>query len=408
MKKYIRAAAIFAAAALLLSSCKSIESRADIKGEQGVAITTRATALPAMAAPKTEAQTEVSAESPTEEELPEKEEENEAKEENETKNENARAVISFVGDVTQSDVFGEATSYRYPEYPFEDVSGIFQSADLSFANLETCVSERGESEKKEGYGFRTDPDFLSVFTLAGLDIVSTANNHVRDFGMEALDDTFTNLENAGLKYVGAGRNSSEAEKLELFELKGITVGFTACNMINMNPNWYAEEDRAGIACVDSDNSGEYLEKIADYDKLCDVLFVSVHWGVEYYNEVTEEQQAFAHSLCDSGADIILGHHPHVLEPIESYKDSVIFYSLGNFLFYKMNDEAGETAVFTVEISENGFESGKMSPAVISYCKAVLLEEESENGAAIIGRVAKLSEKYGIEIDERGEISRKYE
>lgn len=396
MKKYIRAAALFAAAALLLCSCKSIESRTDITGEQGVAITTRATALPAMAAPKTEAKTEITTESPTEEELPE------------TENENSRAVISFVGDVTQSDVFGEATAARYPEYPFEDVSGIFQSADLSFANLETCVSERGESEKKEGYSFRTSPDFLDVFTLAGIDIVSVANNHVRDFGMEALDDTFVSLENAGLKYVGAGRNSSEAEKLELFDLNGITVGFTACNMINMNPTWYAEEDRAGIACVDSDNSGEYLEKIADYDKLCDVLFVSVHWGVEYYNEVTEEQQAFAHSLCDNGADIILGHHPHVLEPIESYKNSVIFYSLGNFLFYKMNDEAGETAVFTVEISKNGFESGKMSPVVISYCKAVLLEEESENGAAIIGRVASLSDKYGIEIDEKGGISRKYE
>lgn len=396
MKKYIRAAALFAAAALLLSSCKSIESRTDITGEQGVAITTRATALPAMAAPKTEVKTEITTESPTEEELPEKE------------NENSRAVISFVGDVTQSDVFGEATAARYLEYPFEDVSEIFQGADLSFANLETCVSERGESEKKEGYSFRTSPDFLDVFTLAGLDIVSAANNHVRDFGMEALDDTFVSLENAGLKYVGAGRDKNEAQKLELFDLNGITVGFTAWNMINMNPTWYAEEDRAGIACVDSDNSGEYLEKIAEYDKLCDVLFVSVHWGVEYYNEVTEEQQAFAHSLCDSGADIILGHHPHVLEPIESYKDSVIFYSLGNFLFYKMNDEAGETAVFTVEISKNGFESGKMSPVVISYCKAVLLEEESENGAAIIGRVAELSEKYGIEIDERGEISRKYE
>ena len=396
MKKYIRAAALFAAAALLLCSCKDISGRTDIPEEQGVTITTRATAVPAMAAPKTEEQTEVSAESLPEEELPEKE------------NENSRAVISFVGDVTQSDVFAEATAARYPEYPFEDVAGIFKSADLSFANLETCVSQRGESEKKEGYGFRTSPDSLNVFALAGIDIVSAANNHVRDFGMEALDDTFTSLENAGLKYVGAGRDKKEAQRLELFDLNGITVGFTACNMINMNPTWYAEEDRAGIACVDSDNSGAYLEKIAEYDKLCDVLFVSVHWGVEYYNEVTDEQQAFAHSLCDSGADIILGHHPHVLEPIESYNDSVIFYSLGNFLFYKMNDEAGETAVFTVEISKKGFESGKMSPVAISYCKAVLLDEESETGAAIIGRVAELSEKYGIEIDEMGGISRKDE
>lgn len=389
MKKYIRAAALFAAAALFLCSCSSIADRTDTAKEQGVAITTRSTAAPALTAPETEAQTE-----PVFAELPE--------------NEDIRAVISFVGDVTQSDIFGETTAYRYPEYPFEDVAGIFNSADLSFANLETCVSERGESEKSEGYGFRTSPGSLEVFTLAGIDIVSAANNHVRDYGMDALGDTFINLESAGLKYVGAGWDKNEAEKIEVFELNGITVGFTACNMINMNPTWCAEEGRAGIACVDSDNSEAYLAKIAEYDKLCDVLFVSVHWGVEYYNEVTDEQRDFAHKLCDSGADIILGHHPHVLEPIESYNNSVIFYSLGNFLFYKMNDEAGETAVFTVEISKNGFEGGKMSPVVISYCKAVLLSEESEQGAAIIGRVAELSDKYGIAVDERGGISRKDE
>ena len=103
------------------------------------------------------------------------------------------AIIAFGGDTTQSDVFAEATSWRSMLYPFEDVADIFTNADISFVNLETCVSDRGESEKKEGFGFRTEPKYLEVYTSAGIDIVSCANNHVRDFGMDALSDTFENL-----------------------------------------------------------------------------------------------------------------------------------------------------------------------------------------------------------------------
>ncbi len=111
------------------------------------------------------------------------------------------AVIAVAGDTTQSDVFGEATSWRDMSYPFEDVAELFREADLAFVNLETSVSTRGESEKKEGYGFRTDPKYLEVYTQAGIDIVSCANNHTRDFGMDALADTFTNLDEYCILYV---------------------------------------------------------------------------------------------------------------------------------------------------------------------------------------------------------------
>ena len=119
--------------------------------------------------------------------------------------------IAFTGDTTQSDVFAEATSWRSMKYPFEDVNEIFSSADIAFVNLETCVSDGGESEKKEGYGFQTFPEYLQVYTEAGIDIVSAANNHVRDFGMEALDDTFANLDAYSIDYIGAGRDITEAE-----------------------------------------------------------------------------------------------------------------------------------------------------------------------------------------------------
>ena len=187
--------------------------------------------------------------------------------------------IAFAGDTTQSDVFAEATSWRSMKYPFEDVNDIFVGADISFVNLETCVSDRGESEKKEGYGFQTPPEYLQVYTEAGIDIVSLANNHVRDFGMDALDDTFANLEAYGIGYVGAGRDVPSAEKLVLYDINGVKVGFTALNMINMDPTWYVRDDRPGINCVDFAACEEYLDLISRYDKECDVLFETFDEGM---------------------------------------------------------------------------------------------------------------------------------
>lgn len=311
--------------------------------------------------------------------------------------------VAFGGDTTQSDVFAEAVSWRTMAYPFEDVADIFDKADISFVNLETCVSDRGESEKKEGYGFRTEPKYLEVYKAADINIVSCANNHVRDYGMEALADTFDNLEQYGIDYIGAGDNLTEAEKLVVYSINGVKVGFTACNMINMNPTWYATDERAGINCVDFADSERYLNLISDYSSRCDVLFVSVHWGVEYTNAITEEQEQFAHLLCDNGADIILGHHSHTLQPVESYKGSMIFYSLGNFLFYKMDDAAGMTAVFEIEVDKDGFVSGKLSPVFISNCKANLLDEENEMYGEIIELSRSISEPYNVRITENGGI-----
>lgn len=318
--------------------------------------------------------------------------------------EDKTARIAFAGDTTQSDIFGEVTDTHGIAYPFEDVAPIFREADLAFVNLETSVSTRGESEKPEGYGFRTDPAHLEVYREAGIDLVSCANNHTRDYGTQALTDTLFHLGEIGIDQVGAGETLSEAGRLAVYDLNGIKVGFTACNMINMNPTWYAREDRAGIRCVDFADCADYLAEIAEYDALCDVLFVSVHWGIEYTNAITSEQSDFAHLLCDSGADVILGGHPHVLQPIENYNGSMIFYSLGNFLFYKMDDEAGKTAVFEIEIDRNGFRGGRLSPVFIQYCKSNLLAESDPMYEEILTLVRTISEPYGVSVGGKGEIT----
>lgn len=355
------------------------------------------TSSPAPAEP-TEPKTdppEISAESASAENVP--------VETDETAEMDRTAVIAFAGDTTQSDVFGETTDARSPAYPFEDVAPMFRAADLAFVNLETSVSTRGASEKPEGYGFRTDPAHLEVYRQAGIDLVSVANNHTRDYGTQALADTLFHLDEIGIDRVGAGESIAEAGRLAVYDLNGISVGFTACNMINMNPSWYAAEDRAGIMCVDFADCGKYLELISEYDRQCDVLFVSVHWGIEYTNAITDEQNEFAHLLCDSGADVILGAHPHVLQPIERYRESVIFYSLGNFLFYKMDDEAGKTALFEIEIDRNGFIGGKIYPVQIRYCKSNLLNETDPLYGEILTLVRTISAPYGVTVGENGEI-----
>lgn len=393
MKK--KSAVLFMTGMLLFSSCNSIEEKETLAVDYGIELTETKKANEAEKIPLF-----IDEEEQETEEIPEQPD-NEA----ETEAVSGTAVISFGGDVTQSDVFGEATLARNITYPLEDVSEIFSSADIAFLNLETSVSNRGESEKKEGFGFRTDPKLLEVFTTAGIDIVSTANNHARDYGIEALTDTYNSVTEAGLKNIGSGETPSEAYRLEIFEVNGLKIGFTALNLVTISDNgWQVKEDKPGIASLYPEDYERYFQLIEEYDKLCDVLFVSAHWGIEYSYEPSEEQTDFAHRLCDSGADIIIGHHPHVLQPVESYNGSMIFYSTGNFLFYKMEDFAGYTAVFTVEIDKNGFVSGKMEPVNISYCKSVLLDPDNELYGEILDKQRAMCADYNVIIDENGGIS----
>lgn len=415
MKKYT--AAILTAAIFLLSGCHSLENTrtvtesSDAVTETTTADTEQMTETTAHTEQKTETEqiTETAAEqsqaAASQDTVQPTETVSESISEPSPKDKTGKTFsISFVGDTTQSDLFGSATDNAGIQYAFSDVSPIFESCDIAFANLETCVSTRGESEKKEGFGFQSSPDKLEVYTAAGIDIVSVANNHVRDFGMDALYDTFDNLNKYGIEYIGGGRNITEARALKIMNANGYKVGFVGYNMIMHDSTWYATDTRAGIAGLDLTNEEEILAEIREYDKQCDILIVSIHWGLEYLTEALGEQEILAHALADNGVDLVIGHHPHVLEPIEMYKGAPIFYSIGNFVFYKMNDEAGQSAVFTAEFDENGFVGAKMYPVLINLCRANLLSEEDEDYTEILTRVNNISMIYGTRVSQDGDIT----
>ncbi len=209
---------------------------------------------------------------------------------------------------------------------FENL-GELKNADILFGNLEGPISDQGRNVGSK-YSFRMDPVVLPVLKEAGFDIFSFANNHVGDWGINAFKDTLTRLEENSILTTGAGVNKSEVINPTIIEKNGVTFGFLG--FTDVGPNWLeAKENSPGILLA-SDPNFESIIKNASYK--CDVLVVSFHWGDEYRKTHNQRQQILAHRAIDSGANMVIGHHPHVIEDIEIYKDSTIVYSLGNFIF----------------------------------------------------------------------------
>lgn len=315
------------------------------------------------------------------------------------------AVLCFAGDVMMDSYIAEYIKENGVDYPWSSVSDVLKEADISVVNLETSVSTRGYTKKPAGYGFRSNPKTLEGLKNAGIDLVSIANNHVLDFGKEAFYDTLRYLDEYKIDYAGGGENKSKAEELKVLEKNGIKFGFISYTSIIPNSTWIASDNSPGIAGFkgDKDGYGHLVKNIKASKDKCDILIVILHWGVEYDKVPKKWQTDIAHALVDSGADVIYGHHPHVLQGIEIYKDRPILYSTGNFVFLKNDDECGKTGVFQMTFDKKGFKKGKFIPVSINYCRANILKNDDEKGKNIINMLTNLSAKFGTKISLDGEF-----
>ena len=209
---------------------------------------------------------------------------------------------------------------------FENL-GELKNSDILFGNLEGPVSDVGNNVGSI-YSFRMDPKVLPVIKNAGFDIVSFANNHIGDWNINAFKDTLKRLDENGIKRTGAGINSVDAETPTIIEKNGIKFGFLGFS--DVGPNWMqAQADKPGILLASDPRLPEIVKNAKAQS---DVLIVSFHFGVEYKTVHNARQETLAHSAIDNGADMIIGHHPHVMEDREEYKGKPIIYSLGNFIF----------------------------------------------------------------------------
>lgn len=245
----------------------------------------------------------------------------------------------FVGDIMlDRGVEAIVNNYDNYRYLFLKTVDILRNADLAFGNLEGPISDGG---KKNGsiYSFRFEPQAIEGLKFAGFDVLSLANNHILDYGREAFVNTISILKENNIGVIGAGENYLEANNPVIFNLSrfnlnsdnsDVMVAFLGYAL--MNPKSYeANKDYSGTSSFDLERVKNEV-KMLKMAGIADIVVISFHWGEEYENRSNKKQQEIGRALAEAGADLIIGHHPHVVQEIERYKNSWIAYSLGNFIF----------------------------------------------------------------------------
>lgn len=251
-------------------------------------------------------------------------------ENNKAEHENKPIALIFVGDIMLSrgvaQIIEKNNNYKFP---FLKIADYLKSADFVLGNLEGPISDKGKNQGSI-YSFRNALGVVEGLKFAGFGAMFLANNHIMDWGGEALNDTVLVLKANNIDMLGAGANYFEANNILLKNINGIKIAFL--NFTNLYPkSLEAGVDYAGVSdfnIIEIKNNIKLIKEL----KVADVVVASFHWGTEYETRSNLEQRKIAHELADVGADLIVGHHPHVVQEIEQYGNSFIAYSLGNFVF----------------------------------------------------------------------------
>ncbi len=254
--------------------------------------------------------------------------------------------IYFSGDVTLANHFESYVGSNY-DYAFKKIPW-FADADISMVNLENPLTDRGNPVDK-AFTFQARPDYVKVLQAGGVDIVTLANNHIFDFDTTGVYDTVQNLQRAGIYYVGAGRNLDEARHPVIFYIKGLRIAIWGYYGLGRHSDSHpASADSAGTAMR---SLALIRQDILKYKDEADVKIINFHWGLEKAHYPQKSQVYFAHQVIDAGADVIIGHHPHVLQGVEQYHKKFIFYSLGNFIFGGNSRTSEKTVVLRLDIAK---------------------------------------------------------
>jgi poly-gamma-glutamate capsule biosynthesis protein CapA/YwtB (metallophosphatase superfamily) len=275
------------------------------------------------------------------------------------------------------------------KYLMQDVENILKSADVTFGNLEGALVDGGKARKQckdtsKCYLFRTPTKYARNLANSGFDLLSLANNHSFDFGRAGYNSTADILGEYGIKFAG------EAGSSAILVHDDIKIGLLA-----YAPNY---------GCTSLLHLRTVVKQVKELNKKCDILLVSFHGGAEgrehmnipggmeyYYGEQRGDVIKFAHSVIDAGADLVIGHGPHVPRAIELYKNKLVAYSLGNFCTYKgfsVNREKGLAPILSVELNEQGdFLEGEIISARQLRPRGPVLDKTNE-AAELISKLTK--------------------
>jgi len=271
------------------------------------------------------------------------------------------------------------------DFPFEEVAGLIRGFDLAYANLESPVSSRGRSTGKL-YCFRGDTNFFTGVQNAGFDIISIANNHTIDWGQTAFFDTKDIIEDRGLIPVGFS-SAGAAPAPVIVEKNGLRFAFFAAVGFPLRGVVWPLS-LSGPCQADSAALADAVRKIRPD---VDFVVVGMHWGEEYVYRPMAENVRWAHLLVDAGADLIIGSHPHILQSIEVYKDRLILYSLGNFVYDQHKTYQRQSGVFACVFRKGAIDSAAFIPAFLNDFRPGLVQGKDFD--SIAARMKEISMDY---------------
>ncbi|MFC1963384.1 CapA family protein [Chloroflexota bacterium] len=304
----------------------------------------------------------------------------------------ASATLIAVGDIMLGENtlclgrgVGSVIKNRGASYPFLQVASILGQGDIVFGNLEAVLSNNGINKKVlNSLHLRATPEAVEGLKYAGFNILSLANNHALEHGQEALDETANILLENDIKHVGVDTNTTKAREPLVMHVKGIAIAFLSYCLV--------PDKTAYISIKDPEEIYPDVRKArAD----ADIVVVSLHWGNEYIQWPSPAQIKLAHQVIDSGANVILGHHPHVLQGIERYHNGVIAYSLGNFIFDMWQEKTRRSVILKLRLSKTGVSDMELIPVHINgtYQLEIL---QNESAACLLSEVEDCSSKIVLE------------
>jgi len=304
--------------------------------------------------------------------------------------------FAAVGDVMLDRNAGRMLEESGPGWPFALVRDQISTADIAFANLESPIPAGAERTDK-AIAFRAPAAASASLAGAGFDIVSLANNHAVDCGRAGLGETFRSLRKAGVKWCGAGMDRKQAEAPVIMKVRGIRIAFVAFTEFPEGSRPRDDVPTVALAAADT------VRRVVGIARgSADVVVVSLHWGEEYQDRPGEERRRLARVAAEAGADLVVGHHPHVLQGFEvmnGLRRTLAAYSLGNFVFDQRTEGTREGAILLVRLNRAGLVLASVVPVRLADGRPV--PAKGEEGRAVLRVLAGLSAEMGTEMNGSG-------
>lgn len=304
-------------------------------------------------------------------------------------------VLHGVGDIMLAGIWtADLRKAGYGSH-FDGVRQVLYQGDLNIGNMECPIATGGEEFVGKKFRFRAEPEVAAAVRQAGFNVVTLANNHIMDFGAGALRETIANLDATGMLHVGAGENLGQARRAVVVEVKGKRVAFLGYSL-TQPIEFFATDTTPGTAPA---YEPIVLADVAAIRPLADYVVVSIHWGTEALSETQPHLRVLGKKIIEAGADIILGHHPHVLRGIERHKGGIIFYSLGNFVFASKSTIADVSAIVRITLHPDGRKEAEVLPVDVFNPRVGFTPQmlKGEAAQAVVQRLNTLSQPFGTQI-----------